>query len=73
MQQWSDHYAAERRGASHNQNGQLAFLRYAYASLEDLAHGGGWESEFPRDVWELRRLGIEGTRARLRFDRILQP
>lgn len=35
-------------------------------------HGSGWESEFPRDVWELRRLGIEGTRARLRFDRITQ-
>jgi integrase len=49
------------------------FLRYAYTHLEDLAHGSGWESEFPRDVWELRRLVIEGTRARLRFDRIIQP
>ena len=31
----------------------------------------GWEAEFPRDVWELRRLGLEG-RKRLRFDRIPQ-
>jgi integrase len=73
MQRWSDYYAANRRGASHNQNGQLAFLRYAYEHLEDLAHGDGWEGEFPRDVWVLRRLGLDGTRARLRFDRIAQP
>ncbi|MER5219355.1 tyrosine-type recombinase/integrase [Streptomyces flaveus] len=72
MERWSEYYAA-MRGASHSQNGQLAFLRYAYTHLEDLVHGSGWESEFPRDVWELRRLGIEGTRARLRFDRITQP
>ncbi|MGW6603494.1 tyrosine-type recombinase/integrase [Streptomyces sp. NPDC055036] len=72
MERWSEYYAAGR-GSSHSQNGQLAFLRYAYTHLEDLVHGSGWESEFPRDVWELRRLGIEGTRARLRFDRIAQP
>ncbi|MBO3678729.1 tyrosine-type recombinase/integrase [Streptomyces sp. NEAU-YJ-81] len=72
MERWSEYYAA-MRGASHSQNGQLAFLRYAYTHLEDLVHGSGWESEFPRDVWELRRLGIEGTRARLRFNRITQP
>ncbi|WP_385618250.1 site-specific integrase [Streptomyces sp. P8-A8] len=72
MEQWSEHFAA-MRGASHDQNGQLAFLRYAHEHLEDLACGSGWESEFPRDVWVLRRLGIEGTRARLRFDRIAQP
>ncbi|MEU9014742.1 tyrosine-type recombinase/integrase [Streptomyces sp. NPDC048479] len=73
IERWSEYYAAETRGSCHGQNGQLAFLRYAYTHLEDLAHGSGWESEFPRDVWELRRLGIDGTRARLRFDRITQP
>ncbi|MFG3383344.1 tyrosine-type recombinase/integrase [Streptomyces sp. NPDC047999] len=71
MERWSE-YCAATRGASHSQNGQLAFLRYAYTHLEDLVHGSGWESEFPRNVWELRRLGIDGTRARLRFDRIAQ-
>jgi hypothetical protein len=59
-------------------NRQLGFLRYARARLEDLQAGGGWEAEFDRDVWDLRRLGlrppstIEGT-ARLRFDPIPQP
>ena len=42
------------------------------ARVEDLHLGSGWEAEFPRDVWELRRLGVEG-RKRLRFDRIAQP
>jgi hypothetical protein len=31
------------------------------------------EAEFPRDIWELRRLGLHGNAARLRFDRIPQP
>ena len=61
----------ENLNARHDQNGQLAFLRYAHAHVEDLQVGTGWEAEFPRDVWELRRLGIEG-RPRLRFDRIPQ-
>lgn len=73
IDRWSEHFAATRTGSSHDQNGQLAFLRYAHDHLEDLAHGNGWESEFPRDVWVLRRLGVEGSGARLRFDRILQP
>jgi integrase len=48
------------------------------ARLEELHQGSGWEAEFDRDVWDLRRLGLrppsstEGT-ARLRFDRIPQP
>ncbi len=33
--------------ARHDQNGQLAFLRYAHAHVEDLQVGGGWEAEFP--------------------------
>lgn len=73
MPQWAEYYASKRHGASHDQNGQLAFLRYVHEHLDDLAHGSGWEAEFGRDAWMLRRLGIEGTRARLRFDRIDQP
>jgi integrase len=71
MQRWAE-YFADHRGPSHDQNGQRAFLRYAHEHVEDLRCGTGWEAEFPRDVWELRRLGIEG-RARLRFDGIPQP
>jgi len=68
---WVEFFDANH-SAQHGQNGQVAFLRYAYRQVEDLHQGCGWESEFPRDVWELRRLGIEGSR-RLRFDRIPQP
>lgn len=48
--------------AKHGQNGQLAFLRYAHRCVEDLHLGTGWETEFPRDVWELRRIGVDGNR-----------
>jgi hypothetical protein len=70
MQRWVEYFDANH-AAKHGQNGQLAFLRYAYRCVEDLHCGSGWETEFPRDVWELRRLGIEG-RKRLRFDGIPQ-
>ncbi len=71
MPRWVEYFDANH-AARHAQNGQLAFLRYAYRCLEDLRCGSGWEAEFPRDVWELHRLGIEG-RKRLRFDGIGQP
>ena len=71
MPRWRD-YLAAALGPGHDQNGQLAFLRYTHERVEDLACDGGWETEFPRDVWELRRVGIKGTRARPRFDRITQ-
>jgi integrase len=70
IERWVEYFDANH-AARHGQNGQLAFLRYAYRCLEDLHCGSGWEAEFPREVWELRRLGIEG-RKRLRFDGIPQ-
>lgn len=39
--------------------------------MADLAEAGGWEAEYPRDVWCLRRLGFDGGRI-LRFDGIPQ-
>lgn len=48
------------------------FLVYARRRVEDLAHGGGWEDEYDRDVWQLRRVGFEGNQT-LRFDTIPQP
>jgi integrase len=48
------------------------FLSYAYRTVADLAEAGGWEAEYPRDVWHMRRLGFEGGRT-LRFDAIPQP
>ena len=46
------------------------FLTDTLAWLDDLAEGLGWDSEFGRDVWQLRRLGYPCRDARLRFDRI---
>lgn len=52
-----------------------SFVRYTVERLEDLRQGEGWQAEFPRDVWLLRRLGYPPATgpARLRFDRIGQP
>lgn len=49
-----------------------ALLAYARRKLDDLVQADGWESEYPRDVWRLHRLGHPGRRT-LRFDRIGQP
>ena len=49
------------------------FLVYAHRKLADLAHGGaGWEAEFGRDVWLMRRLGRPGNE-QLSFEKIPQP
>ena len=71
MPRWIEFFDAHH-AARHEQNGQLAFLRYAFERVMDLHLGSGWETEFGRDIWELRRLGVEG-RKRLRFDGIAQP
>jgi hypothetical protein len=46
------------------------FLLDAIGYLRDLVDGVGWDAEFPRDVWVLRRLGYPGRDAVLRFDGI---
>ena len=49
------------------------FLAYAHRKLADLAHGGaGWEAEFGRDVWLMRRLG-RASNEKLSFEKIPQP
>lgn len=49
-----------------------ALLSFARRKIDDLAHGGGWELEYPRPVWQLRRLGFDGNQT-LVFDGISQP
>ena len=46
------------------------FLLDAIGYLRDLTEGVGWDSEYPRDVWLLRRLGHPGRDATIRFDSI---
>jgi len=56
--------------------GPRALVIYGLRKLEDLAEGHGWEAEYSRDVWRLRRLGRrtgDGSPSRLRFDAIPQP
>ncbi|WP_460431822.1 tyrosine-type recombinase/integrase, partial [Amycolatopsis echigonensis] len=43
------------------------FLLDAIGYLRDLVDGVGWDAEFPRDVWLLRRLGFPGRDTRFRF------
>jgi integrase len=49
-----------------------ALLLYAYRRIDDLAAGSGWNTEYVRNVWRLRKLGFGGNPV-LRFDRIPQP
>ena len=56
--------------------GPRALVIYGLRKLEDLSEGHGWEAEYPRDVWRLRRLGRrtgDGSPSRLCFDAIPQP
>jgi integrase len=52
--------------------GPRALLIYARRQVEDLADAGGWEAEFDRDIWQMRRLGFTGNQ-RLTFTPITQP
>jgi integrase len=54
-----------------NDNRARGLFGYAYRAIADLAEPGGWEAEYPRDVWRMRRLGYDGDRA-VRFDGIPQ-
>lgn len=56
---WQDRKSVARR-----------FLTDTLGWLEDLEVGVGWDSEFERDVWQLRRLGYPNRDACVRFDRI---
>lgn len=50
------------------------FLLFTFESVQDLLTGSGWETEYARDVWLLRRLGFQGAHsATMRFEPISQP
>jgi len=49
------------------------FLLDAIGYLTDLIEGVGWDAEYPRDVWLLRRIGYPGRDKALRFDHIEAP
>ena len=57
-------FSTERGSVSHR------FLLDAIGYLTDLVEGVGWDCEYPRDVWLLRRIGYPGRDTALRFDGI---
>ena len=46
-----------------------ALLIYAHRKVTTLAEGEGWDNEYPRDTWQLRRLGIDSRRRHLAVHR----
>jgi len=54
---------------------RAALLVYAHRQVTALAEGeGGWDSEYPRDTWRPRRLGIPADgQPTLQFGGIIQP
>ena len=55
-----------------NDSRSRGFLSYASRVIAALAEAGGWEAEYPRNVWRMHRLGYDGDRT-LRFAGIPQP
>jgi integrase len=66
-----DRSEADWRSAGGGQ--AAALLAYAHRKVSDLAEGTGWDNEYPRDTWHLRRLGVSSRCAALRFAGISQP
>ena len=50
----------------------VALLIYAHRKVAALAEGEGWDNEYPRDTWHMRRLGIGSQCATLQFGGISQ-
>jgi integrase len=50
-----------------------ALVIYARRQAEGLAFGCGWDTEYPRDTWRLRNLGIDNHAATIQFAGIPQP
>jgi integrase len=69
-QEWRD--ACPDPPASHS--AITALVAYAHRKVTTLAEGEGWDNEYPRDTWQLRRLGIASShQAILQFGKIPQP
>ena len=59
-----------------NDSGPRALVIYGLRKIEDMVEEPGWDTEYDRDIWRLRRLGRrtgDGAPSQLRFDRIGQP
>ena len=61
----------EWRDAFGKRGNVIALLAWSRLQVADLAEGSGWDAEYPRDAWQMHRLGFEG-RVVLNFSRIPQ-
>jgi len=66
-----DRTEQEWREAFGKKNNAIALLAWSRREVTDLAEGSGWDAEYPRDAWQMHRLGFEG-RYVLNFSRISQ-
>ena len=64
-QEWREAFGRKRSNAG-------ALLTWCRRQVTDLAEGSGWDAEYPRDAWQMHRLGFEGRNI-LDFSRISQP
>jgi integrase len=70
---WPEHTWAQRLPQLTKGRNARALLLRARQDIENLAFGLGWETEYPRDTWRLRTLGIDdGTVASVHFGDIPQ-
>jgi integrase len=65
--EWREQAAGETRSPV------TRLVLYARLKVDTLDKGQGWESEYPRDTWRLRRLGIDSSHATICFTGIGQP
>ena len=63
-QEWRDAFGRKRSNA-------IALLAWSRRQIAELAEGGGWDAEYPRDAWQMHRVGLEGRNV-LDFSRIPQ-
>ena len=55
-----DRTEQEWREAFGKKNNAIALLASSRRQVTDLAEGSGWDAEYPRDAWQMHRLGFEG-------------
>jgi hypothetical protein len=66
-----DRTEQEWRDAFGKKDNAIALLAWSRRQVADLAEGGGWDAEYPRDAWQMHRLGFDGRNV-LDFSRIPQ-
>jgi integrase len=55
-----DRTEQEWREAFGKKSNAAALLAWSRREVTDLAEGVGWDAEYPRDAWQMHRLGFEG-------------